>query len=188
MHVGAVTAAYQPAEANMASPAGDIALHINSSGDGSAAGQPEQNGSTAQNSKPDDASSISRTSTQRSKPLTIYSANSIAHHYFGSQKNLEVLSEPSKMDDAVSTVQQAAAEAEVPPRAHVRTKLFINAIVLAVLAGVTGLSYYNNVSKILQMKLWYALITIVIIPIGMLFFAFAVNVAVSGVFTMFVGE
>jgi cytochrome bd-type quinol oxidase subunit 1 len=174
----------------MATSAADVALHIHSSGDGSAAGPPEQNDNTSQAFQVDasGSSSISRSSTQRSRQLTIYSANSIAQHYFGSQKQLDILSEPTKMDDAVSAAEKAEEEAAVPPRTVAKTKMYINSTVLGLLLAVTIWAYYNNIRDILEMQRWYALIVIVLVPIGIVFFAFAVNIAVMGLFSVFIGE
>jgi hypothetical protein len=173
----------------MASPAADAAL--NSSVDGStvsAQTHQQDEATAAAQCQLSGASSSSRMSgsTRRSKSVTLYAANSIGHHYFGSQQQLEVIAEPSKMTGSESAQQEV--DVEPPPRTIVRTKLYINSIVLAVLAGVLVWSYYNNIRDILTLQRWYALIMLGVIPIGIAFFAFAINTAVSGVFHLIMGE
>uniref|UniRef100_A0A383WC27 Glycosyltransferase 2-like domain-containing protein n=1 Tax=Tetradesmus obliquus TaxID=3088 RepID=A0A383WC27_TETOB len=174
----------------MGSATADVVLQIASSGDGStaAAGQTEQNDSALQRNhlESPSSSSMSRSSTSKSKQLTIYSANSIAQHYFGSQKQLDVLSRPSAVPSDDGAASAAEEEAQAPPRSFVKVKLYINAVVLAALISLTGLAYFNNMRAILRLKRWYALITIVLVPIGQIFSAYAINVAVSGIFALFI--
>jgi hypothetical protein len=173
----------------MASPAAGAVLHMHTSADGSTApAQPQQDDATAAECQRSGASSTSRTSgsTTKSKSITLYAANSIGHHYFGSQQQLEVITEPTKMTGSVSA--QPDVDEKPPPRVNVRTKLYTNSVVLAALAGVLGWTYYNVVTNILLQQRWYALIMLAVIPIGITFFAFAVNTAVMGVFSLIFGE
>jgi hypothetical protein len=169
-------------------PAADAALHTSVDGS-TASAQTQQDDITAaaqcQISEPS-SSSMASANTRRSKSITLYAANSIGHHYFGSQQQLEVIAEPSKMTGSAST--QKEINVDPPPRVVVRTKLYINAVVVAVLVGVLGWSYYTNISAILRLQHWYALIMIAVIPVGITFFGFAVSISVTGIFSLFVGE
>jgi hypothetical protein len=124
--------------------------------------------------------------TTRSKSITLRGANSIGHHYFGSQQLLEVIAEPSNLTSPEPA--QKEIDVDPPPRVVVRTKLYINAVVVAVLVGVLGWSYYTNISAILRLQHWYALIMIAVIPVGITFFGFAVSISVTGIFSLFVGK
>lgn len=113
------------------------------------------------------------------------SMNSISTHYFVSQKKLDVSTIAGSED---GTTAKPEPEPEVPPRITVHTKMHINAMVCAGLAAVLIMSYYGSITTILRFKRWYAVVVLLLVPVGAYFFSFAVNTAVCGVFSVFLGE
>ncbi|WIA41540.1 hypothetical protein OEZ86_008910 [Tetradesmus obliquus] len=85
------------------------------------------------------------------------------------------------------TAAKPEPEPEVPPRITVHTKMHINAMVCAGLAAVLIMSYYGSITTILRYKRWYAVVVLLLVPVGAYFFSFAVNTAVCGVFSVFLG-
>jgi putative NIF3 family GTP cyclohydrolase 1 type 2 len=116
-----------------------------------------------------------------------HSMNSIATHYFVSQKKLDIASIASDEGGADGSAKEEPEQA-VPPRITVHTKMHINAMMCAALIAVLIMSYYSSITTILRLKRWYALTVLLLVPVGAYFFSFAVNTAVCGVFSIFLGE
>jgi K+-sensing histidine kinase KdpD len=113
------------------------------------------------------------------------SMNSLATHYFVSQKKLDIASIAS--DEGGADAREEPEQA-VPPRITVHTKMHINAMMCAALIAVLIMSYHSSITTILRLKRWYALTVLLLVPVGAYFFSFAVNTAVCGVFSIFLGE
>jgi cation transport ATPase len=127
------------------------------------------------------------TSLELRNPMArVNSSSSMLMHYFVENKKLG-------SDFVASTLEgPATAKAEpeptVPPRIIVHTKMHINAMMCAALIAVLIMSYYSSITTILRLKRWYAVTVLLLVPVGAYFFSFAVNTAVCGVFSIFLGE
>jgi hypothetical protein len=116
------------------------------------------------------------------------SMNSISTHYFVSQKKLDIASIMSDSGGPDGCTTKEVPELIVPPRITVHTKMHINAMMCAAIIAVLIMSYYSSITTILRFKRWYALVVLVLVPVGAYFFSFAINTAVCGVFSVFLGE
>jgi hypothetical protein len=115
------------------------------------------------------------------------SINSISTHYFVSQKKLDIASIASDSGGTDDGTAKEEPELIVPPRITLYTKMHINAMMCAALIAVLIMSYYSSISTILRFQRWYAAVVLVLVPVGTYFFSFAVNTAVCGVFSVFLG-
>jgi hypothetical protein len=107
-------------------------------------------------------------------------------HYFVESKKLGSAFVATELEGPA--VAKAEPEQAVPPRIIVHTKMHINAMMCAALIAVLIMSYYSSITTILRLKRWYAVTVLLLVPVGAYFFSFAVNTAVCGVFSIFLGE
>jgi hypothetical protein len=114
------------------------------------------------------------------------SSSSMLTHYFVENKKLDLTIVESELEGPSAAKEEP--EPEVPPRITVHTKMHINAMMCVALTAVLVLSYWSSIGTILRFKRWYAIVVLVLVPIGAYFFSFAVNTAVCGVFSIFLGK
>jgi hypothetical protein len=117
---------------------------------------------------------------------TVDSSSSMLTHFFVESKKLDLSVVESELDRI--TAAREVPEPVVPPRITVHTKMHINAMMCAALTAVLIMSYWSSISTILRFQRWYAVVVLALVPVGAYFFSFAVNTAVCGVFSVFLGE
>lgn len=169
-------------------PAPDITISI-PDGEPSSSPSAASPGATSPSGRSNNDQSYRAGSLYSSKMRRTDSVNSIAMHYFVEQKKLDMSSVSSQLADGPESGSiKEAAEPVIAKRIYVHTKMHINTAICLALLAVLTLSYYNSTMTILRLKRWYAAVVLVLVPIGVYFFSFAVNTAVCGVFSLFLGK
>ncbi|KAF8057139.1 hypothetical protein HT031_006148 [Scenedesmus sp. PABB004] len=141
---------------------------------------------TDPNAGDDVRSALGTTSTTSTKKLRAIGGNDITLHFFTSKK-LDLSSGSGAGSEASSEHGSDAGDAEPPPRVRINTHMYTGGMTLMALAAVAGMSFYNVTMTILRLKTYYAAVVFIFIPLGMIFFSFAVSCAVRGVFSVILG-